>query len=162
MTDSQHARPDHVTARKLRRMSKSSNSLRVSTWMLVASGVWLVALGFYFILLRPALLPEDSRFMGTTIAQMRTAVPGLERWLHIVFRVMGGFVAGVGVLIVFVAIVAMRARLKGTALAVALSGLLTVALMSAANFTLSSDFRWVLLVPPLVWLAGLVLYVAGH
>lgn len=128
--------------------------------MLIACGVWLVGLGLYFIVLRPPLLPEDPRFMGTTLVQIRAAVPGLEGWLKKVFTVMGGSIAGAGVLTVFVANVAMPARLKGTAWAIALSGALTVALMSATNFALHSDFRWLLLVPALVWLAALVLYVA--
>jgi hypothetical protein len=34
---------------------------------------------------------------------------------------------------------------------------LTVALMSAVNFVLHSDFRWVLLVPPLAWAIALVM-----
>ena len=135
---------------------------RISTWLLSACGVWLVGLGLYFIVLRPPLLPEDPRFMGTTLAQIRTAVPGLENWLNKVFTVMGGFMASTGVLIVFVATVVMPARLKGTAWAIALSGVLTVALMSATNFALHSDFRWLLLVPALVWLAGLVFHIAGN
>ena len=133
----------------------------VSTWMLIACGVWLVGLGLYFIVLRPPLLPEDVRFMGTTLAQIRTAVPGLESWLQRVFTVMGGFIAGAGVLTVFVATVAIPRRLKGTSWAIALSGALTVVLMSATNFALYSDFRWLLLVPALVWLAGLACYMAG-
>lgn len=130
--------------------------------MLIACGVWLVGLGLYFIALRPPLLPEDARFMGTTLAGIRTAVPGLERWLKHVFIVMGGFMAGAGVLTVFVATVAMPLRLKGAPWAAAASGALTVTLMSATNFALSSDFRWVLLVPALVWIAGLVCYIAKH
>lgn len=130
--------------------------------MLIACGVWLVGLGLYFIVLRPPLLPEDPRFMGTTLAQIRTAVPGLENWLNKVFTVMGGFMASAGVLTVFVASVAMPPRLKGTAWAIALAGALTVALMSVTNFALISDFRWLLLVPALVWFAGLVFYVTGR
>jgi hypothetical protein len=139
-----------------------SKKRHVSTWMLIACGVWLVALGLYFIILRPPLLPEDARFMGTTPAQIQTAVPGLERWLQRVFTVMGGFMAGAGVLTVFVATVAMPRRLKGTSWAIALSGALAVVLMSVTNFALDSDFRWVLLVPAFTWLAGLVLYIAGR
>ena len=137
------------------------NRRAVSSWMLNACGIWLVVLGFYFMVLRPPLLPEDPRFMGTTLAQLRTAVPGLERWLHHVFAVMGGFMSGAGVLTVFVATVAMPRRLQGTSWVIACSGVLTVALMSATNFALESDFRWWLLVPPLVWLAGLVAHIAG-
>ena len=146
--------------------------------------MWLVGLGLYFIAVRPPLLPEDARFMEATATQIQVAVPGLEAWLKQVFTVMGGFMAGTGVLTVFVAIVAMPCRLKGTSWAIALAGALTVALsskcgfatfldprggrpasaglgalMSATNFALHSDFRWLLLVPALVWLAGLVLHV---
>jgi hypothetical protein len=131
-----------------------------STWMLIVCGVWLVGLGLYFIVLRPPLLPEDPRFIGTTLVQIRAAVPGLEGWLKKVFTVMGGFITGAGVLTVFVATVAMPARLKGTSWAIALSGVLTVALMSATNFALHSDFRWLLLIPALIWLAALISYVA--
>ena len=141
-------------------MTTRTRSFPVSTWMLIACGVWLVGLGFYFIFLRPPLLPKDPRFMGTTLAQIHVAVPGLESWLKKVFTVMGGFIAGAGVLTVFVASVAMPARLKGTSWAIAISGALTVALMSATNFALNSDFRWLLLVPALTWLAGLVFHVA--
>jgi hypothetical protein len=34
--------------------------------------------------------------------------------------------------------------------------------MSATNFALDSDFKWLLLAPALLWLASLVLYVAGR
>ena len=133
----------------------------VSIWMLTACGIWLVALGLYFIVLRPPLLPEDPRFMGTSLEQIRVAVPGLEGWLKKVFVVMGGFMAGAGVLTVFVATVAMPPRLKGASLALGISGVLTVVLMSATNFALQSDFRWLLLAPALVWLLGLVIHVAS-
>ena len=134
----------------------------VSKWMLIACGLWLVGLGLYFAVLRPPLLPEDPRFIGMTHSEIRIAVPGLESWLKKIFTVMGGFMAGAGVLTVFVATTAMPARLKGTSWAMALAGVLTVGLMSATNFALDSDFRWLLLVPALAWLAGLVSYLAGH
>ena len=34
--------------------------------------------------------------------------------------------------------------------------------MSATNFALDSDFRWLLLIPVAIWLAGLVLHVMGR
>ena len=127
--------------------------------MLAGCGIWLIALGLYFAVLRPPLLPEDPRFMGTTLAQIRADVPGLENWLKRVFTVMGGFMAGAGVLTVFLA-TTMRLALRGTSWAMALSGALTVGIMSATNFALHSDFRWVLLLPALVWLAALAAFVA--
>ena len=137
-------------------------SRRLSEWMLTACGVWLVGLGLYFIFLRPPLLPEDPRFMSTTLEQIRVAVPGLEGWLRKVFTVMGGFMTGAGVLTVFVATVAMPRRLKGVSWALGTSGALTVVLMSATNFALHSDFRWFLLLPALVWFTGLVAYLANR
>jgi hypothetical protein len=134
----------------------------LSSWLITACGVWLVGLGLYFIVVRPPLLPEDTRFIGATVVQIQAAVPGLEGWLKKVFTVMGGFMAGAGVLMVFVATVAMPSRLKGTSWAIALAGALTVALMSATNFALNSDFRWLLLAPAAIWLAGLVLHVTGR
>jgi len=68
-----------------------------------------------------------------------------------VFTVMGGFMAGAGVLVVFLGWSLMPMRPGGTAVALTLSGALTVALMSAVNFALHSDFRWLLVVPALVW-----------
>ena len=130
--------------------------------MLTACGIWMVGLGFYFIVLRPPLLPEDLRFMGTTLTRIQAAVPGLEDWLQRVFTVMGGFMAGAGVLTVFLAQTALPSRPTGASSALALSGALTVGLMSATNFALHSDFKWVLLVPALVWLAGLLAHVAKH
>ena len=143
-------------------MNVASPTRRASTWMILGCGVWLIALGLYFMVLRPPLLPEDPRFMGTTLEQLRLAAPGLESWLQKVFTVMGGFMAGAGVLTVWVARVAMRAGLKGTSWALVLAGVLTVALMSATNFALRSDFRWLLLVPAVVWTTGLVLFIKGH
>ena len=136
--------------------------IRVSTWILLACGIWLVGLGMYFIVLRPPLLPEDPRFMGTTLEEIRTALPGLESWLRRVFAVMGGFMAGTGVLTAFLAAVAMPRRFNGTSWAIGISGALTVGLMSAINLSLSSDFRCVLVVPAALWLAGFLFYVSGH
>ena len=133
-----------------------------SRWLLTACGLWLMGLGLYFIVLRPPLLPEDARFMGTTVEQLRIAVPGLDAWLQKVFTVMGGFMAGTGVLTVFVATVAMPLRWKGTPWALGICGALTVVLMSATNFALQSDFRWLLLLPAVVWLAGLVFCLASR
>ena len=131
----------------------------VSAWLFVFCGIWLVGLGLYFIFLRPPLLPEDPRFMGTTLTQVQASVPGLQRWLSKVFTVMGGFMASTGVLTIFMALAAIPARLPGTSWAIALSGVLSVALMSATNFAIHSEFKWVLLAPALAWLAGLALYV---
>lgn len=139
-------------------MTLHTSTPRTAMWLLTACGVWLIALGAYFIWVRPALLPEDPRFIGAPLERLREAAPGLEAWLSIVFTVMGGFMAGAGVLTVFLARTAMPARLRGTGWVLGLAGLPTVVLMSAMNFALHSDFRWVLLVPALLWAAAVAAY----
>lgn len=128
-------------------------------WLLAACGIWLVGLGLYFIVVRPALLPEDVRYVGAELAALRSAAPHLEGWLKLVFTVMGGFMAGGGVLVLHIAQRTLPDRSRGTLVTLALTGLLTVGLMSGANFALHSDFRWLLVLPPLVWLAALLFLV---
>lgn len=123
-------------------------------WLFVACGAWLIGLGCYFIFLRPALLPEDLRYLGTDSRVLHAAAPRLDQWLTLVFTVMGGFMAGTGVLVAYLAWRVLPRRAAGTVTVMAISGALTVALMSAVNFALGSDFRWLLLGPPVAWLAA--------
>ena len=139
-------------------MSASPLPMRLSGKVFAACGLWMVLLGVYFVLLRPALLPEDPRFMGTSVEALRAAAPGLENWLGHVFNVMGGFMVAAGAITILVAWRFLSHRAPGTLLALAVAGASSVALMSAPNFRLHSDFRWLLLVPVLLWLAGLVCY----
>ena len=44
--------------------------------VLALGGVVLMGIGLYLILLRPPLLPEDARYMGTTLAGIQMAAPG--------------------------------------------------------------------------------------
>ena len=128
----------------------------ISTIVFIACGVWLIGLGLYFIFLRPALLPEDFRYVGTSAREIQSALPGLEGWAHRVFTVMGGFMMGAGVLTIFVAMKAAEGREKWTWIVLALAGLFTVGTMSLTNFQLNSDFKWLLLIPSLLWVIGLV------
>ena len=131
---------------------------RNSVAIFLACGIWLIGLGLYFVLLRPALLPEDPRYIGSSLEQIRVALPGLERWLSRVFTVMGGFMAGAGLLTAFLAVTAVPARHKGTGMVLLLTGLATVVTMSWTNFALDSDFKWLLLAPAVLWLAGVGSY----
>ena len=133
-------------------------NLKRSTKLFIASGIWLVALGTYFVFLRPALLPEDPRFIGLSLEAIRAAAPGLERWLGHVFDVMGGFMVASGVMTILVACRLLERRERGTFIALLVAGAAGVWLMSATNFLLYSDFRWPLLLPALLWLVGLVCY----
>ncbi|MEO5672812.1 MAG: hypothetical protein ABIR26_19150 [Ramlibacter sp.] len=118
----------------------------------------VVGLGLFFIFLRPALLPEDPRFMGTTLAQVLVTMPGLPVWLRRVFWVMGGFMVATGLLTCYVAVTSFRTRQRGAAVVVALAGLSSIGLMSVVNFAIASDFKWLLLSFVLPWALALVLY----
>ena len=136
----------------------STSGLPWSGKVFVICGLWLVVLGIYFLFLRPALLPEDPRYIGSPLEAIRSAVPGLERWLGHVFNVMGGFMIATGAITMLVACRTLARRERGTFAALSVAGAASVALMSATNFLLSSDFRWLLLLPALLWLAGLLCY----
>lgn len=136
-------------------MDTSAGRRSVSTMLFIACGAWLVALGLYFMLVRTALLPEDVRYIGTSLREVHSAVPGMERWLHRVFTVMGGFIASAGVLTIFVAKNELATRARSTSTVLALVGLLSVGTMSATNFALDSDFKWLLLLPAILWVVGL-------
>jgi hypothetical protein len=142
-------------------MNKESTSkYRSAAWMMGTCGVWLIGLGLYFAFWRPALLPEDTRYMGTTLGVIKATVPGLEGWLRNVFVVMGGFMAASGALVLYLARTVLTVRLQNAIGIFVVSGLLTVVLMSAVNFVLHSDFRWILPVPVVIWFAGIACLVA--
>ena len=136
--------------------------LLASKWIFFGCGIWLLGLGGYFMLVRPPLLPEDLRYLGSSATQVEALLPHVASWLRNVFTVMGGFIAGCGVLVVFVSMRLVPQCVHGTGIALGITGLLTVATMSWINFALVSDFKWLLLVPALVWLAGLVAYATGR
>jgi len=139
-------------------MPPTTSRLRVSGTVFVGCGLWLVALGTYFLFLRPALLPEDSRYTGSSLETIRSAVPGLERWLGHVFSVMGGFMVATGAMTVLVACRMLERPERGTLTALSAAGAASVGRMSATNFLLYSIFRWLLLLPALLWLAGVIYY----
>jgi hypothetical protein len=128
----------------------------ISVIIFIACGIWLLGLGLYFLFLRPPLLPEDLRYIGTSPSEIQSSMPGLERWLHRVFTVMGGFMTGAGLLTILVARNTSDLRRTSTWAVLALVGLFTVGTMSLTNFQLNSDFKWLLLTPSVLWIMGLV------
>ena len=129
-----------------------------SAKLLALGGTILMALGLYFVLLRPPLLPEDARFMGTTLAAVQVAVPGLFEWLQRVFWVMGGYMFATGLLTLYVACTTFRARVRGSVGIVVLSGATSIGLMAVVNFAIASDFKWLILTFVFPWAFALVLY----
>jgi hypothetical protein len=51
--------------------------LSPSSTLLVFNGIILMGLGLYFVFIRPTLLPEDPRLMGTTLVEIQATMPGL-------------------------------------------------------------------------------------
>lgn len=118
----------------------------------------VMGLGLYFVFMRPPLLAEDPRFMGTTLAVLKATQPGLEVWLQRVFWVMGGYMFATGLLTLYVAFTSFRARIRGAAVVVAITGLTSIGLMVIVNFLIHSDFRWLLFSFALPWMAAIALY----
>ena len=129
-----------------------------SASMLAFGGLLLVAMGIYFVLLRPSLLPEDLRYMKTSLSVMHDSAPGLSAWLQKVFWVMGGYIFTTGLLIIFIALTSFRKRLSGAFSVVALTGISSIGSMVVVNFIIGSDFKWVLLTFALPWIIALILY----
>ena len=143
-------------------MEPTARLMRPSGKVFLVCGLWLIALGLYFLFLRPALLPEDPAFIGSSLEAIRTAIPGLERWLGHVFNVLGGFMIAVGAVTMFLAWRFLSMREPGTFVTLLVAGAASVALMSATNFMLHSNFRWLLLLPALLWLVGLLCYLGEN
>ena len=128
-------------------------ALLIGAW-----GLYQIILGLYFILIRPSFLPEDLRASGTTLEAVRSAAPGIEAWLNLVFAVLGGQMAASGVLLTATAWRVFKGHHPAPVEVAAciVAGLLSVTLMSAVNFVLGSDFRWLLIAPVILWLAVIV------
>ena len=62
----------------------------LSAWPLAIVGASMILIGAYFIFVRPPLLSEDLRYMGTSREQLQAIVPKLVLWLGWVFTVLGG------------------------------------------------------------------------
>ena len=63
-------------------MKIQTSRLQLPGKVFVVCGLWLAALGAYFLFLRPALLPEDPRYIGSSIETIRAAAPSLERYVR--------------------------------------------------------------------------------
>lgn len=132
----------------------------VARGLLAVCAAYQVALGIYFIIFRPSLLPEDLRFIGSSAATLEAEAPRLDAWLQWVFTVMGGQMIGVGILVLLVA-----TRERHVAVAVvselpllAIAAGTTVLLMCSVNFAIGSDFRWALILPVALWALALFCY----
>jgi hypothetical protein len=129
----------------------------ISSILLALNGIIVMGLGLYFVFIRPPLLPEDARFMGTTLIDIQNAIPGLLTWLRRVFWVMGGFMFATGLLLLYVSQTTFRAHITSAWLVIALAALSSIGWMAVVNFMIASDFKWLLLTFNLPWIIALIL-----
>ena len=129
----------------------------LSSILLTLNGVVLMLLGLYFVFIRPSLLPEDIRFMGTTLDNIRGTLPGLLLWLRRVFWVMGGFMFASGLLILYVAQTSFTNHTLQARLIVTLAALSSIGWMAMVNFLIDSNFKWLILSFNLPWIVALIL-----
>ena len=139
-------------------MSTALPPWQTSALLLAAAGTIVVAIGAYFLVLRPALLPEDIRYLSLSPAEAATLGPRLAPWLTQLFRVLGGYAIATGVLAIALSASAFRARQPIAVVGAAVAGASSIGLMAAVNFAIDSDFKWRLLVPAAIWLLSLVAF----
>ena len=139
-------------------MRQTDKNWTLSAILLAVAGTTLVLMGLYFVLLRPALLPEDIRFMALSDAQLASVRPQLEALLSHVFQVLGGYVLATGVLTITLAATAYRAHHRGAGIGALIGGAASIGLMAVVNFAIDSDFKWVLLGIALIWALSLAVF----
>ena len=129
-----------------------------SAFSLSIGGLLLASMGIYFVLVRPSLLPEDLRYMNTSLPVVKNNIPELSVWLQKVFWVMGGYIFTTGLLIIYIAQTAFRTRTQGAFIIVLIAGITSIGSMTIVNFILKSDFKFVLVAFTLTWVISMILY----
>lgn len=110
------------------------------------SGILLLALGLltmgtavFFLVLRPALLPEGIRHTGIDPGTLAPGVPGMAR--HRVPR-LGRFIAGLGVLLLGSGGFLLSGRARCLYWATAIGAVVAFGRFLFSNILLDSDFLW--------------------
>ncbi len=134
--------------------------MTTAAWLFGSGGVILIGLGLFFMLARPALLPEDIRYLQRSDNEIYTLVPRLRQWLRLVFVVLGGHATSSGTLTLYVAATGVNHGDRLAVMALAVAGALSVGVMAVVNFVLKSSFRWLLSGFAVVWIAATVAAVA--
>ncbi len=129
----------------------------VATALLAIVGVVIMGIGTYFAILRPALLPEDLRFIGADVAALAAVAPGITSWLRFVFMVLGAYAFTTGLLTFHFAFTAFRSGCKIPVPLIAFTGLTSVGVMALVNFAIRSDFRWLLAGLGALWAMSVIL-----
>jgi hypothetical protein len=112
---------------------------RIAAGLLMTLGVLTLGTGLYFMAVRPALLPEDLRFTGVDPSLLP---PQFLEWLRIVFRTWGGFIAGLGILLLGVAGYLLTMRAGVLRYAIAASLLVAFGRFLVSNVLIRSEYLW--------------------
>ncbi|WP_237752741.1 hypothetical protein [Mycolicibacterium aromaticivorans] len=132
-----------------------------AAWLFGAGGVILIGIGGFFALARPALLPEDLRYLDRSAVEVTTAVPRLGRWLRWVFTVLGGYAVATGILTLYLAATGVRDGDLATVAVLAVAGASSIGVMAVVNLMLHSAFRWLLSAAAAVWIAATLVAVVS-
>ena len=133
-----------------------------SSASLALGGLILMGMAFYFAFLRPPLLPEDLIYMGASLMEIQSAIPGFQSWLTRVFGVLSGYMFATGLLTVYIAIIGLKTGGLGVLAVVSISGLASIGWMTITNFAINSDFKWLLFTFTLPWCVALALAWIGE
>ena len=131
---------------------------RAVAGLLGVLGVLTVGMGLYFLLARPAMLPEDLRFTGVKLEGLPVR---MSEWLGIVFRTWGGFMAGFGVVLLGVAAYLLTARKAVLCWATAAGVGVAFGRFLVSNLAIRSDylaFIVILFILAVLVVAGLALW----
>jgi hypothetical protein len=132
-------------------------SLSYSKLALNCQGVTLMGMGLYFVILRPPMLSEDLKFIQTNATTINDELPGLLIWLRMVFIVLGGYTFASGAFFSYFSIYQGNKQTNAGFITIIVTGVSSVGLMTAVNFMIDSDFKWLLLLFNVPWLTNLVL-----
>ncbi len=129
---------------------------RLAQASLCLGSLILMGMGAYFAFLRPPLLPEDLRYVGASLAQIQSVMPGFLPWVSRVFGVLGGYMFATGLLTAYLAAASYRDTKPLPTAVVAISGSASIGWMAVTNFLIDSDFKWLLLAFVLPWVVAVV------
>ncbi|WP_396928245.1 hypothetical protein [Mycolicibacterium sp.] len=132
--------------------------MTTAAWLFAFGGCILIGIGGFFVFARPALLPEDLRYLERSASDLDTAVPRLTGWLRLVFTVLGGYAAATGILTVYLALNVRSGGLTAVII-LAVAGASSIGVMAVVNLLLHSAFRWLLSAVAAVWIAATVVAV---
>ncbi|HET6542641.1 MAG TPA: hypothetical protein VFG46_19265 [Chryseolinea sp.] len=135
---------------------------KYSKWALLVEGIILVGMGLYFIILRPPMLPEDFNYIHTNATTINDDLPGLLIWLKKVFIVLGGYIVASGMLLSYLALNEPIKQTNAWPVLILVASLSSIGLMTAVNFIIDSNFKWILLFFNVPWLTSFSLTLSSN